>query len=173
MGALTGLTSILSPLLTGAGLPGAVVGIGSQLLSQQSDRDEIRRQQGQALSQLQERQKLDEQSASQNAALEKQKIAADAATADERRRLAMRRAVARQKTLFSAQGLGGQDAGSNEAVLLGLINDRQLQQEQSNKLDNLRTQALDQSLSQQKQKNLLQASQLAEQQSLTRYLRGY
>ena len=84
----------------------------------------------------------------------------------------MRRAVARQKTLFSSQGLSGSD-GSGEAVLLGLYNDSTLEAGQNAQLDRLRAAALDQNLEQVKQKNLLEATQLADRQNLNRIITGY
>ncbi|NBX65893.1 MAG: hypothetical protein EBQ96_02745 [Proteobacteria bacterium] len=170
MGTLAGIASALSPILTGAGIPGAVVGFGTQYLNQRIARDDLRRQQDQALVQLQSKQRLDEEQSAQNATLEKQKIANETAANELRRRQALKRAVARQKTLFSAQGLGGEDAGSNEAVLLGLVNSSEEESAETERLANLRRQTLDQSLSQQKQKNLLESTQLAQRQSLARYI---
>lgn len=171
MGTLAGIATALGPILTGAGIPGAVVGFGTQYLNQRIARDDLRRQQDQALSQLQSRQSLEEQQSAQNTALEKQKLADETAASELRRRQALKRAVARQKTLFSAQGLGGEDAGSNEAVLLGLMNESEEEGSEINRLANLRRTALDQSLAQQKQKNLLESTQLAQRQSLARYIR--
>lgn len=170
MGSLAGIATALTPILTGAGIPGAVVGFGAQYLNQRIARDDLRRQQDQALAQLQGRQALDEQLASQNAALEKQKIASEAASAELRRKQALKRAVARQKTLFSAQGLGGDEGGSNEAVLLGYMNASEEEAAQNQQLADLRRNALDQSLAAQKQRNLLEATQLAQRQSLARYI---
>jgi hypothetical protein len=170
MGSLSSITSLLSPVLTGAGLPVALVGAGSQILQDKRARSDLRAQQNVALDQLQSRQRLEEGQSAQNATLEKQKIAADATAAEERRKLALRRTVARQKTLFSAQGLGGNTAGSNEAVLLGLYNDSDMDASQQNQSDYFRKTALDQSLAQQRQKNLLEASQLSERQNLTRII---
>lgn len=172
MGALSGITQILSPLLTTAGVPGAIIGMGANLISQQQTRDALRNQQDIALAQLQSRQNLEEGIAAQNAQTEKARLAAEAQSAAARRTAALRRAVARQKTLFSAQGLSG-GGGSNEAVLLGLYNDADMDAAESERLDALRTTALDQQLAAQKQKNLLESAQLAERQRLTRILEGY
>lgn len=169
MGSLSSVTSILSPLLTATGLPGALVGAGSQIVAQKQARAELRAEQGLALSQLQSRQKQNEDQATADAALEKQKIDATAAADEARRQQALRRAVARQKTLFSAQGLGGSAQGSNEAVLLGLVNDSLAQSDQAQQLDTLRRTALDQSVEQTRQKNLLEYAQLAQRQNLSRY----
>ena len=170
MGSLSGVTSFLTPLL---GVPGAVISAGAHLIDQQKERNDLRAQQQNALQQLQARQAQEEALATQNAALEKQKLEADAQATEDRRKLALRRAVARQKTLFSAQGLGGAQDGSGEAVLLGLVNDSNTEATQDNQITALKNAALDQSLEQRRQKNLLESSQMAESQNLTRILKGY
>ncbi len=173
MGSLSGISSVLSPVLAMTGIPGAIVGAGTQLVAQQKARDDLRAQQGAALTQLQAQQSLAEQQASNSADLQKQQIAADAALTETRRKQALRRAVAKQKTLFSAQGLSPADSGSGEAVLLGLYNDSEEDSAAQTQSDALRNAALDQSLASQKQKNLLEATQLAERQNLTRIINGY
>lgn len=172
MGSLSGVTSVLSPLFAGLGVPGAIIGMSTNYVEQEKLRDQLRAQQNTALEQLQARQSQDESASAQSALLQKQKIDADAQTAEARRVAALRRAVARQKTLFSAQGLSG-DGGSNEAVLLGLYDDSAAEEAAQSRADMLRKTALDQSLNQQKQKNLLEASQLAERQKLTRTIQGF
>lgn len=172
MGALTSVARILTPVLSTAGLPGALIASSAKLAAQSDAREMLRRQQETALAQLKSRQSLDESIAAQNAELEKAKIAADADSANARRTAALRRAVAKQKTLFSAQGLSG-GGGSNEAVLLGLYNEADMNAADQVRLDRLKTTALDQSLVAQKQKNVLEASQLAEQQRLSRIIEGY
>lgn len=172
MGSLNGIGSVLQPILTMTGIPGMILGVGNTLAQQQEARNALRSQQDTALAQLQARQSLEEAGAAENAALQKAQIASDAATADTRRKAALRRAVARQKTLFSSQGIGGAD-GSNEAVLLGLYNDSDEDAAAQSRADSLRVAALDQSAAQRRQKNLLEAAQLSEQQNLTRLLQGY
>ncbi|MCB1537978.1 MAG: hypothetical protein H6865_05325 [Rhodospirillales bacterium] len=168
------LTSVLPTILSGAGLPAALVGIGLDVAAQKSAYTKLVNQQDQALTQLKERQAQDEQAAAQDVAAQKAQIAADAQTAEARRLAALRRAVARQKTLFSAQGMGGDTgSGSNEAVLLGLYNDSQAEADAQTQADALRNTALDQSLAQKKQKNLLEAAQLEQQQSLARVIKGF
>lgn len=171
MGSLSGLTQVLSPALTLTGIPGALVGAGTQLLAQQRARDQLRAEQDIALSQLQARQAQDEGNLAANTALEKSRLAAEATAAESRRKTALRRAIGRQKTLFSAQGMSP-DGGSSEAVLLGLYNEGMDDDATQTRLDRLRTTALDQNLSAQKQKNLLEAAQLAERQNLARILIG-
>lgn len=85
--------------------------------------------------------------------------------AERERQAALRRAVARQRTLFAAQGIGS-EGGSSEAVLLGLVNESDAEREQRAALDNLRSRALSQNIDQQRQLNLLQQNQLQERQRL-------
>jgi len=170
MGAFTKIADIVAPMLSTAGVPGAIIGTGANIIAQQQMRDELQRQQETALAQLQSRQNLDESVSAQNAELEKTRISAEAQSAASRRNAALRRAVARQKTLFSAQGLSG---GSAEAVLLGMYNDADMDAAEQTRLDGLRTTALDQQLAAQKQKNLLESAQMAERQRLARILDGY
>lgn len=173
MGSLSGITSLVAPLLSFTGIPGALIGAGTSLVSQQLTRKQLQSQQDLALQQLQSRQRQEEDAAAQTAALQKSQMAAERQNAESRRIAALRRAVARQKTLFSAQGLGGANDGSNEAVLLGLYNDSNIDANEQARLDSLRSTALDQSLDQRKQRNLLEVTQLAERQNLSRILEGY
>ncbi|MBU6234531.1 MAG: hypothetical protein KGQ41_01690 [Alphaproteobacteria bacterium] len=173
MGAVAGFSSLLTPLLSSFGVPGVIGTVASELISQNSARKQARAEQDQALVQLQERQRADEAVAMQNAVLQRKQIEEEAMAAEERRKQALRRAVARQRTLFSAQGLGASAQGSNEAVLLGLLNDSAAEADSAASLDTLKKTALDQGLEQQRQKNLLETTQLAQKQVLSRYLQGY
>jgi hypothetical protein len=166
MASLSGISQILNKGTLG----GTLFGLATDAVAQQRARDQLRAQQQTALTQLQAQQHLSEDSAAQDAALQKAQIAADAASAEERRMAALRKAVARQKTLFSAQGLSGAQDGSSEAVLLGLYNDSTSEGQANAQSDALRSAAIDQNLSQQKQKNLLALAQLQQNQSLERAL---
>lgn len=136
--------------------------------SEDARRDQIRAEQGLALEQLQNRQALQESQLAQNNALEKGRIATDAAQADEERRAALRRAVARQRASFGAQGVGS-NGGSSEAVLLGFFDESDAERDRRERLDQTRNTALDNNLAQTRSLNLLQATQLAERQKLSRY----
>lgn len=123
-------------------------------------------QQALALKQLQETQKLQQQQAAQNAALDRAEITAAAeADANERNR-ALRRAVARQRAKFGASGVS-QGSGSSQAVLLGLFDETQEELDARERLDNLRNQGLDLDLSQQNSVNILQRQQLKESQKIS------
>ena len=135
--------------------------------SEDERRDQIRREQDQALQQLQDRQALQQRQLAQDTALEKQQIALQRAQADEERRAALRRAVARQRASFGSQGVGS-NGGSSEAVLLGLFEESDDERAKREKLDQARYGALDNNMAQSRSLNLLQATQLAERQKLSR-----
>lgn len=87
---------------------------------------------------------------------EQQRIASEKETAS--RQDALRRAVARQRASFGAQGISSDD-GSAEAILLGLTQQSNTEQSQQDALDRLRTQALQDSAASKQRKNLLQLNQ--------------
>lgn len=130
-------------------------------------RSRIRAEQDLALQQLKDRQAMQEGQIAQNNALTRQQNALQLAQADEERRAALRRAVARQRAQFGSQGVGS-NAGSSEAVLLGMFEESEDEQKRRAQLDTLRSNALDQNLKQTRSLNLLQATQLAERQRLSR-----
>lgn len=131
-------------------------------------RAQIRAEQDLALEQLKSRQAMQESQLTQNNAFEKQQVALQAGQADEKRRAALRRAVARQRASFGSQGVGSA-AGSSEAVLLGLFEESDSERKRREQLDQTRQKALDNNFAQTRSFNLLQATQLAERQNLRRY----
>lgn len=124
-----------------------------------------------ALRQLQEQQQADLLSAREQAALDRQQIALNAEIAEENRRRALKRAVARQRANFGAQGVGS-GAGSSQAVLLGLVNESDEEREQRERLDALRNNAINQDLSQQVRLNTLQRTQLQQRNDLNNLTYG-
>lgn len=126
-----------------------------------------RQQEDLALRQLRERQSLEEAQSAANAGFERERLATEARQAEDERRSALKRAVARQRANFGSQGVGSQ-GGSSQAVLLGLFDESEEDLARRQELDNLRSRALDQNLSQQSALNLLQATQLAERQRIRR-----
>lgn len=130
-------------------------------------RDRIRSEQELALQQLKDRQAMQEGQIGQNNALTRQQNALQLSQADEERRAALRRAVARQRAQFGAQGVGS-NAGSSEAVLLGMFEESEDEQKRREQIDTMRSNALDQNLNQTRSLNLLEATQLAERQRLAR-----
>ena len=163
MGAITpiasGITSLVGTLNTVNNLVGAV-----QTLSGNSP---ARQDQDLALRQLQERQRLQEAQLVQSNALEREKIAAQAAQDEEQRQRALRRAVARQRAQFGGSGVSS-NSGSAQAVLLGLFDESEEELASRATLDNLRSRALDLDASQTRSLNLLQATQLSQRNNLNR-----
>lgn len=129
-------------------------------------------QQNLAMAQLQAQQQLGERQAAEDAALERRNIALDAASAEDARRAALKRAVARQKVSLASQGISAADSGSAEAILLGLFQESEQDRAARTRLDGLRAQAVGQGLAQRQALNVLQRSQLAERQALERALQG-
>jgi hypothetical protein len=77
------------------------------------------------------------------------------------RRDALRRAVARQRASFGAQGVGS-SGGSADAVLLGLFDESEEQKAERQRLDDLRNYASQTESYGKKSMNLLKATQAAE-----------
>jgi hypothetical protein len=157
-GALSGLTG---------GLPG--LSTAAQLFSvyDKTSQSSVKAEQELALKQLQQQQALQQAQLAANTNAEKQKIAADAAQAEEERKAALRRAVAKQRASFGSQGIGS-SSGSSEAVLLGLFDESEDERKKREELDALKTAALDDKISQNQSLNLLQQQQLQEKQKLAR-----
>lgn len=161
MGAITPIASSLSAAVSTLNTVGQVVG-AVQTLSGNSN---ARQEQELALRQLQERQKLQAAGLAQSNALEREKIAAQAAQDEEERRNALRRAVARQRAQFGGSGVSA-NSGSAQAVLLGLFDETEDEINRRTQLNSLRTRALDLNETQSRSLNLLQATQLQQRQKL-------
>jgi len=143
---------------------GLVTNTFQQAAAKQAARDELHQSQDVALAQLQAKQKLEQDTLASQNALEREKISIDAADAETRRRQALRRAVAKQRAQFGAQGIS--NGASSEAVLLGLFNESDAERADRENLDNLRLKALGQKEAAVKEKNLLEKTQLVEKQRL-------
>lgn len=165
MGALSPVITGLTTLSTAVGAANSLVG-GVKNFGRTPVRD-LRREQDLALRQLTQRQKAEERNLAEQTALERERLAADAVSAEDARRSALRRAVARQRASFGAQGIGSGD-GSSQAVLLGLFDESDAERAQRERMDNIRSAALDLGASQQERSDVLQRSQLAERQKLAR-----
>lgn len=165
----------ITPILSqGIGIASAVAGNGlpflnvaSKVLDIDSAGRRQREEQNLALRQLQQQQALQRKNMAAQNALEKEKISAQAVQAEESRRAALKRAVARQKASFGAQGVGS-GSGSAQAVLLGLFDESEGELKNRERMDSFRLSALDQGLSQNQSLNLLQTQQLRERQKLER-----
>ncbi|MGQ0528074.1 MAG: hypothetical protein ACT4OY_08635 [Alphaproteobacteria bacterium] len=126
------------------------------------------RDQNQTLKMLRERQNLTQAQLEANAALDKERLAAQADADKSSRLAALRRAMARQRAQFGASGVGSA-GGSSQAVLLGLFDETEEELAQREKLDGIRSRATDLDVSNSRSLNLLNATQLAQRQNLQRY----
>lgn len=118
---------------------------------------------------LLQRQTLENNRAAQERAIADQKAAYDMKIAEEDRLKALRRAVARQRANFGAQGIGS-SGGSSDAVLLGLFSESDEERKRREELDNVRKRAADLDKSYSDATNLLLATQLAKKNSLKQFL---
>jgi hypothetical protein len=85
---------------------------------------------------------------------QQQQIAVQAEADATARRQSLQRAMARQRAQFGAQGVSGSD-GSASAILLGLRDQAEAEQDQADKLSGLRNSALQASAKTKQRKNLL------------------
>ena len=150
----------ITPLLTNALVTQGVSMAISQVTKQSSN--------NQALEQLQERQAVQESQAAADAQLRQQSLALDASEEEKGRKSALRRAVASQRANFGSSGIASGGGGSSEAVLLGLVEESQEDEKYSDKLNALKSAAIDQDLAQNKTLNVLQRTQLQERNNLSR-----
>lgn len=127
-------------------------------------RRDTRAQQDLALQQLKARQTSEENKAQANATLSRDQLALQASQDAESRRQALRRAVARQNVTAGSSGISR--SGSNEAILLGLVNDSDSETQNRDALDQIRFNTIDQNLSNIQSQNVLERTQLAESQRL-------
>lgn len=178
MAGFTNAASYIAPALQGVSLAantariaGNVLGVGSS--ADDVARSSLRAQQDQALQQLQFMQDEQVRQANENAAAERAKIATEAQNAENTRRAALKRAVARQRAAYGASGIEANSSGSAQAVLLGLFDESEEEKNQRDKLDTLRLSAIDQDVDQRSRLNVLQRTQLAEKQRLQQSLVGY
>jgi hypothetical protein len=123
-----------------------------------------------AMQQLQASQAQEKAQAERNAELERESIALQAEQDAETRRKALKRAMAKQNASRGASGASA--GGSGEAVLLGLYNESEDEAKQREDLDKLRYNALDNDLYTLSERNILEQSQLAEQQRLQSAVNG-
>lgn len=170
IGTLGSLASTALPLLNTVNqLVGAFQSFGSSAEDDASSA--LRAKQRLALKQLQQKQSLDIQNLESRTALGREKIAADTEAAEASRRAALKRAVARQRASFASRGLGA-ESGSTEAILLGLFEESDDERQERERLDTLRSRAIEQDLGQRQSLNVLQRTQLKARQRFERELLG-
>ncbi|HEY0900798.1 MAG TPA: transporter [Micavibrio sp.] len=169
MGALTPVITGITTLTTAVTAADRLINVTRGFASDpyESQRKALRAEQDLALRQLTAQQAMNEQQAAQDAETQRQKLASDGQSAENTRRAALRRAVARQRAQFGASGMATGD-GSSEAVLLGLFEETERDRNDASRLNQLRLAALDQSLGEQRALNVLQRTQLQERQALAR-----
>lgn len=167
---LQGLTKIAPILNTGAQLARDIRNISGQNDPQRHALRDMQAQQNLALQQMIAQQELGARQAADDAALERARLGQDAAAAEDARRAALKRAVARQKVSLASQGVSSVDSGSAEAILLGMFQETENDRTARARLDGLREQAIGQGLAQRQALNVLQRSQLEERQRLEREL---
>lgn len=168
------LSSVIGGINTVASVVGTVNSLANNIgaladTSQKQAQKNLRTEQDLALKQLRAQQDLAQQTAADQAALQKAQMAAQTASDDRQRQAALKRAVAAQRASFGAQGVGSGD-GSSEAVLLGLFDESDSERQDREKLDALRSTALDQGLSSSANQDVLQLTQLQQRQKLQREL---
>jgi hypothetical protein len=170
MGAIRTFANIL-PVLTGtAGALQDMVTTLDTTASAARDLEKVKqKEQKLAMAQLQKQQRLEENNLAQQNDLERQQMDLQATQEDESRQQALRRAVARQKAQFGSQGVGANNGGSGQAVLLGFFDETEDERAKREQIDAVRSSALDLNMSQKRGLNLLQATQLAQRQKLTGY----
>jgi hypothetical protein len=116
----------------------------------------------QALRQLQERNRLEEELAAVRTAREQAIVTTENQENSRRREAALRRAVSRQRAMSGAAGVEDEDrGGSGQAVLLGLYNEDAQEQATAQNLYALRQQILTDNLASLRRRNLLAESQLS------------
>ncbi len=167
-----GLSSIVSGINDVASVVGTVKSLANNVNTLAGNSQALSDQKAQqtlALAQLKAQQAQSLRAAQDQAALEKQQIQAAAQSADDQSRLALKRAVARQRAAYGAQGISSDD-GSGQAVLLGMYDESDQEKADRTQIDNLRSAALDQNLSAQGSADVLQLSQLQQRQKLERAL---
>jgi colicin import membrane protein len=150
------IASVLTPIMQIGSAIGTVAGIVQPFYKDSVNSKQAAQQNALQIKQLQ-----------QDAALKQQQTNLETQQAEEKRRTALKRAMATQRANFGAQGVG-LGGGSSEAVLLGMFEESDQERSNREQINHLKTAALESGVSQQRQLNLLQQEQLRERQILER-----
>lgn len=110
--------------------------------------------------------------AQENAAIKKDQIMLSAQMAEEERRNALRRAIAKQKAVYGAGGIDS-TTGSAQALLLGRVAESEKVRQENDALDALRIGAANLGVDQQKRINTLQLTQLREKNKYNQITAGF
>lgn len=175
MAGLSNIASLFVPSVQGFGVISNLIRYAGNVAgeTQISQNSAQAQQQALALSQLQAMQDEEMRRAGEDAAQGRMQIAFDAQAAEEARRAALKRAVARQRATFGASGIDSNSSGSAQAVLLGLYDESEEERARREALDTMRLGAIEQGLSQQARANMLERTQLVQQQQLQQSVKGY
>lgn len=149
------LVSALGPILQVGSAIGTVAGAVQPFIKN-----------AQSQSHLKAANEQENQILAQNISLQKEQNRLASLQAEETRRAALKRAMARQRAIFGARG-SGDPSGSSEAVLLGQFQESDAERITRERSDALRDKALDQSLNQKRQSNLLEQEQQRQKNLLT------
>ncbi len=120
----------------------------------------------QAANQLKQTHVLDKAQSEASAALKRTTIQQEAAADKAERKTALRKVVASRKANFGAQGVSS-DGGSSEAVLLGLVRESEIDQAQEDSTAALKLAAIEQDLEQENAINILQRTQLQQNNAIS------
>lgn len=115
--------------------------------------------------QLRARQDASFQAAGADAQTRVASINQQAATDEQRRRDALRRAMGRTRADLGGQGVSSAD-GSGEAILLGLVGETEKESSSAAQVDQIKRQAIQQELDNARRRNLLEQAQLAQRQRI-------
>lgn len=179
MGALSSPLMQVKDIASGiggiAGLAGGLINDVNRFGENEAERRsrQLQKEQQLALKQLRQQQDAQIRTMDEQAAADRAALASGAASEEQRRLAALRRAVARQRAQFGGSGLSSADPGSAQAVLLGLFEESDQDRQERERLDNIRNAAIDRNLDTQKRLNVLQLNQLRERQKFQRETAGY
>lgn len=101
----------------------------------------------------------------EDAAARVKEIELNAKLAEEERLRNLRSAIAKQRASFGASGFSSESSGSAQAVLTGFLSESEEDKKARDRVDALKKQAINDSLSQGQQVNLLKLSELEDKQS--------
>lgn len=158
-----GLTSFASQAFQVLGAVNTVMGAVNQFSNDSGKRDyKLREMQNQ----------VNLQNAQAEAENRKQQYTLEAQVAEEERRNALRRAIAKQKAIYGASGIDS-SSGSAQALLLGQIAESAQAQKDADALDAIKDAAVNLPVENQKRINTLQLTQLREKNKYDQYTAGY
>lgn len=126
----------------------------------------------QAMRDLQRQQAQQQSEAQQRADQQRQQIALNAEQAEQARRSALKRAMAKRNARFGASGIGGAN-GSREAIMLGLYNESEDEKKQREALDKIRYDSITSDLNNLNSRNILERTEMAENNRLSRLADSY